>query len=243
MAKAKSTETRISAKDIGALAMPDFCPKCFWIKRKAKQLPFQIFPGIFSSIDSWTKNVMHAYFDDHGHAPAFIPELTHAVRYLPVPHWSKFCRTDPATGIIVSGVVDDIYETANGKHIIPDYKTAKYTEGQDKLIPLYQAQLNGYAWVGENVGLNVTGLLMAYFEPVTSGLLLAATEHGAAMAFTVKSVPVEIIPGMIPNLLTRAKEILDMPVPPSGADKCKDCEKLDNLMNVAFGGHVGSAAA
>jgi len=43
----------ISAKNLGELAMPDFCPRCFWLKTHAKQLPFQIFPGdLHSSIDA-----------------------------------------------------------------------------------------------------------------------------------------------------------------------------------------------
>ena len=43
---------RISAKNLGAVAMPGFCPRCFWIQMHAEGLPYQIFPGIFSSIDA-----------------------------------------------------------------------------------------------------------------------------------------------------------------------------------------------
>jgi len=50
---------RISAKTLGELALPDFCPRCFWLKLHAKHLPLQIFPGIFSSIDAYTKRVVH----------------------------------------------------------------------------------------------------------------------------------------------------------------------------------------
>jgi hypothetical protein len=28
---------QISAKNLGALAMPDFCPRCFWIGMKAEK--------------------------------------------------------------------------------------------------------------------------------------------------------------------------------------------------------------
>jgi len=53
---------RISDKNLGALALPDFCPRCFWLKTKARnKLPFQIFTGIFSSIDAYTKRVVHAW--------------------------------------------------------------------------------------------------------------------------------------------------------------------------------------
>jgi hypothetical protein len=54
-----TTQIRISAKNLGELAMPSFCPRCFWLKlRLNNRLPFQIFPGIFSSIDSYTKTIV-----------------------------------------------------------------------------------------------------------------------------------------------------------------------------------------
>ncbi len=43
----------ISAKNLGALAMRNFCPRYFWIGMHMDRLPYQIFPGIFSSIDSY----------------------------------------------------------------------------------------------------------------------------------------------------------------------------------------------
>ena len=55
------TLLRISAKTLGELALPDFCQRYFWLKLHAKQLPFQIFPGIFSLIDAYTKRVVHAW--------------------------------------------------------------------------------------------------------------------------------------------------------------------------------------
>jgi hypothetical protein len=53
---------QISGKDLGALAMKGFCPRCFWISGRTR-LPWQIFPGIFSSIDSYSKKVVHGQFD------------------------------------------------------------------------------------------------------------------------------------------------------------------------------------
>ena len=53
---------QISGKDLGALPMKGFCPRCFWISRRARP-PWQIFPGIFSSIDSYSKKVAHGQFD------------------------------------------------------------------------------------------------------------------------------------------------------------------------------------
>jgi len=39
------SQFRISAKNLGELALSDFCPRCFWLKLHIRQLPFQIFPG------------------------------------------------------------------------------------------------------------------------------------------------------------------------------------------------------
>lgn len=231
----KNNDTIISGKDLGALMMEDFCPRCFWIKQKFK-LPWQIFPGIFSSIDSFTKKVVHAYFDIHGKAPAWLPALSGAVKYLKVPHWSKFARRDEATGIIVRGVLDDLFETAAGGHILPDYKTAKYTEGQDKLLPLYVGQLNAYAWVDTGFGSKVESLPLIYCEPVTDlekweG---AFKEDGFSMGFSAKCVNIEIQPDLIPDLLLRAKQIIDLVEAPDAFDGCKDCEKATEIVLSLF---------
>lgn len=55
------TEFRISVKNLGELALAEFCPRCFRLRLHTRQLPFQIIPGIFSSIDACTKRVVHAW--------------------------------------------------------------------------------------------------------------------------------------------------------------------------------------
>jgi hypothetical protein len=233
------TEIRISAKDLGALSMPDFCPRCFWIKRKVKQLPFQIFPGIFSSIDAYTKRIVHKWFDIHQGCPDWLPELRQATAYLPNMHWSKFKRLDSVTGLTVSGVTDDVFFCGkDGKHIIVDYKTAKFTENQDKLLPIYRTQLNGYAWICEGLKQPVKSLYLIYCEPVTDAEKITPYnyhENGFDMGFSVKSIEIDLEPGMTPGLLSRAKKIMDLEDPPSCSPDCKDCEKLNNLISTING--------
>ena len=233
-------ETRISAKTLGALNMPDACPRCFWIKQKVKSLPFQIFPGIFMSIDAYSKRVVHAWFDTHHAAPPWIPELQGAVKYLPVPHWSKFKRTDPDTGITVSGAMDDLFVCEDGTHIIPDYKTAKYTANQDKLLPMYEGQLNAYRWVHEGAGNKVRSTPLIYCEPRTDVVNIETSDgypifipSGFAMGFVTKGVQVEMDDKLVPFLLRQARTIMDMPDPPKGIDGCKDCAAVDALRTVA----------
>ena len=64
----------ISAKNLGGVAMPGFCPRCFWIQMHAEGIPYQIFPGIFSSIDSYGKRLVHGWFDRHQSAPPWLSE-------------------------------------------------------------------------------------------------------------------------------------------------------------------------
>ena len=158
----------ISAKNLGGVAMPGFCPRCFWIQMHAEGIPYQIFPGIFSSIDAYGKRLVHGWFDRHQSAPPWLARLGNIKGYVNPPHYSKFSILDPATNVILRGTPDGILVMQDGSHLIVDYKTAKFTPHQDELFPMYEVQLNAYAVIGEQKGLApVSGLALVYTEPVT----------------------------------------------------------------------------
>lgn len=235
---------RISGKDLGALALDGFCPRCFWISRKAPAgLPYQIFPGIFSSIDSYTKKVVHGCFDRTGAAPAWLTELGPIRGYIEPPHHSKFQMLDGETGILLTGAPDAIFVRGDGSHLIGDYKTSRLTKNQDSLLPVYEVQLNSYALIAEAVGVSpVSAIALIYAEPRT-GQADADREasHDAAgfsMGFTARIKPLDLNPGMIRPLLARAREILDLRAPPPARRGCKNCAKLDGLIAV-IGGRGG----
>jgi hypothetical protein len=105
-----SERIRISAKNLGELALPRFCPRCFWIKLKLNnKLPFQIFPGIFSSIDIYTKNIIHSWFDRHHSSPPWLSDLGELTGYINPPHYSKYSITDDDNDILFTGVPDGIF--------------------------------------------------------------------------------------------------------------------------------------
>jgi hypothetical protein len=233
-----SDRLRISGKDLGAVALPTFCPRCFYIQRHAPQgLPWQIFPGIFSSIDSYSKKVIHSWMDRKGAAPVWLDSIGPIVSYVEPPHYSKFFLIDEETNIHLTGAPDGVFRLADGSHVIVDYKTAKHTKGQDALMPVYHTQLNAYAMIGEVCGLApVSGLALAYTEPVTDSDT-AATDgihqlEGFAMHFKATIVPVPLDPGQIPPLLRRTREILELPRAPAGRDGCKDCQRLEGIMGL-----------
>src|SRR5262245_46435618 len=202
---------QISGKDLGALAMPGCCDRCFWIKRRAKEnridLPFQIFPGIFSSIDSYSKNMIHRWFDLPRLSPHWLQELD-VTGYRKPPHFSKFFLVDDETGIRLTGSPDGVFVRTDRSHIIVDYKTGRKTDAQDALFPMYEAQLNAYAMIGERCDLApVVALALIYTEPFSDARRIQDGDcdayhlaDGFALKFVTKIVPVQLQPRMIREL-------------------------------------------
>ena len=232
---------RISGKDLGQLALPEFCPRCFWVQRRASEgLPFQIFPGVFSSIDAYTKRVVHQYFDVYGRAPDWLAPLGSIRGYREPPHYSKFNTKHPSTGILLTGALDAIFERQDDTLVLADYKTAKFTGAQDALLPMYEVQLNAYAYIAAALSWpTVSALALIYTEPETE------TEHahpsrsarptGYAMDFRARILPVALSPSRIDDLLVRARDILKSDAAPQGRQECKNCAKLSGLISLLGG--------
>ena len=123
-------QVRISAKALGDVAMPGFCPRCFWLKLRLKQMPFQIFPGIFSSIDSYSKRIIHSWFDRYHQPPAWLSGLGALAGYVDPPHYSKFKIVNDEYNILLTGSPDGVFVREDGSHIIVDYKTSRHTKNQ-----------------------------------------------------------------------------------------------------------------
>ena len=229
---------QISAKDLGQVALYDFCPRCFWVKLQLKnKLPFQIFPGIFSSIDSYNKRIVHSWFDKHGRPPAWMKKLGDITGYREPPHYSKFQFLDPLTGILLTGSPDGVFINRDDSYLIVDYKTAKYTGTQDQLYPMYEVQLNAYALIGESLNFKpISGLALIYMEPITDSLSAAQDEnqreYGFSMGFSANIMEVKFDPSILPPLLSKTKEIYNMGKGPKGRPGCKDCQSLQNIFNL-----------
>jgi hypothetical protein len=240
-----SEQIRISAKNLGELALDYSCEKCFWLKLKLKhRLPFQIFPGIFSSIDSYNKRTVHSWFDRYGTQPVWLDGLGELRGYIEPPHWSKFRIVDPECNILLTGSPDGIFIREDDSYVIVDYKTAKYTDAQDFLLPLYEVQLNVYARIAEETGLAapISGLALIYMEPVTHDEAASEddnhSDRGFRMHFhaTVKEVPLKT--EAIRPLLARTREIYEMSIP-GGRHSCKNCELLREMFELTEGKSSG----
>ena len=234
-----TNQVRISAKNLGQLALPDYCPRCFYIKLKLNnKLPWQIFPGIFSTIDSFSKKITWEHFKKYKKVPAWFDPFGKFNGLLPVPHWSKFSIVDGQTGIILTGVPDDIFIMADGRYFIVDYKTAKYTDNQDKLLGMYRVQLNGYALIFEKLGMGtVGGLGLVYYEPQgdapTVSFGTVVRQDGFVMPLKAQLKKIELDPeGVVRPLLVEVRGLVDSGVVPVGKVGCEDCRRMGEVVGL-----------
>jgi hypothetical protein len=226
----------LSVRNLAGLALPDSCPRCFWIQEKlAGKPPFQLpFPGIFREIDAHAKQLVRSALD-LGSLPAWFPELGPVVEYLPEEalDWRVFAHHDQETGIQLRGVPDEVFKLADGSYHIVDYKTARITNRQDELFPLYEVQLNAYAYIAEHRGYApVAKLWLLYLEPQAG---MAADSGELALRFEPVLKEVALDGERVRGLLRRAGELLGLSMPPAGREGCEHCRQLGRLLELLGG--------
>lgn len=199
------------------------------------KFPFQIFPGIFASIDSYSKRVTADYFRQHARVPKWFDGFGELGAPIRVPGWSKFCLVDNEFNILLTGVPDEILKHPKRGLWIGDYKTARLTDAQDELAPMYEVQLNCYALIAERIGLGtVYGLGLLYYEPITalreedSGVMIR--DDSFFLRLVPKLKPVEMDLARIPSLFLTVRRICDASECPPGRVGCVDCRNLARLL-------------
>ena len=230
-------ETTISATELGSYASSRFCLHCAWVRLHVKKLPFQSFPGIFSTIDRYNKLIVQNHFERERALPAWLQQLGEAGTCVNPPHWSSFKVLDEESGVTIRGEADGIFQMSDGSYTIVDYKTSKYSPAQRGMFTAYEVQLNAYAYIGERLGLSPVGrLALVYMEPVTDEQTTQdpslIDDKGFSMGFEATVVDVALRPDqLVPPLLRRVKEVAEMGQPPAGEPGCKNCEALDGLIS------------
>ena len=235
---------KISAKNLGAVALEDFCPRCFWIKLRTNfKLPYQSFPGIFSSIDSYTKHVVHHIIDNVPEKPQWMKQMGDIVGYEKVKHWSKNTYFDPKSNITLHGAQDDILVCADGSRVVPDWKTQRHSETQDRLRPLYDVQLNVYSILTEQDKGDKVKLFLVYMEPCSESSYASDNiiDVGFRLCFSGVVVPVERDRAIVRKALNTTREIYELPSAPAGREGCKECEQLDKVIALLGMGKVNNA--
>ena len=228
----------ISATELGQYGSSRFCLHCAWVRLHVKPLPFQSFPGIFSTIDRYNKFIVQNHFDRENALPVWLKDLGEVGSYINPPHWSKFQVTHDDTGVTVRGEADGIFKMSDDSYTIVDYKTSKYSPAQRGMYSNYEVQLNAYAYIGQRLGLSpVRRLALVFMEPIadaeTAQDPLLVDHRGFSMGFEATIVDVALRPEkLIPPLLRRVRDVAGMERPPVGSPGCKDCQAMDSLMSI-----------
>jgi len=214
----------VGVKNLAGLNMPGACERCFWLKFNFKA-PWDIFPGIFSAIANHSAECMTALNGE---------SAIEQGEWIKPPTWQQFQAEthQDGTEVNVRGQADYIQRTESGIEIY-DFKTARYTPGQELLLPLYKAQLNAYAWIWERKGgEKVTKLGLVYCEPQPTNVArdVNATHGDFSMTFAPKLVEIDIDRGMIQRLAAQAAKILTNDCPKFTME-CADCVKLDTIIH------------
>ncbi len=219
---------RLSAKGLGD-ALPDACPRCLWVSLRF-DLPYQRFPGVFGTIDRFLKNAVHRALDDTGRLPPWFPDIGRVVSYERDLSYKRFRVWHEDLGVELAGSPDDVFRMADGSVHIVDYKTARLTPSQSEYLPLYEVQLNAYAYLAERIGVApVRALSLIYMQP--NGDRDAGSDAGPALPFEAQRVPVEPKPDvLIPPLLANARRTFNLSQPPTPKAACEDCARLDTLV-------------
>ena len=236
-----TTALTISGKWLSQLAGYNPCYRCIWIGYNVRPLPYQTFPGIFSTIDSYNKKIVHAYIDEHGKLPDWLASLGSIDHYIKPPHYSKFSIFHEQSGITLRGEADGIFRMTDASLTIIDYKTSRYSTNQEYMLAGYEIQLNAYAFIANALGMGpVKHIALVYMEPLTEQSTIAEvdsviSQSGFLMQFQPKIVPVTLHPDkLIPNLLSKAQQVLQSPIAPNRSSTCKNCVAIDTLTEAAI---------
>ncbi|MBS21799.1 MAG: hypothetical protein CL739_06880 [Chloroflexi bacterium] len=226
----------ISATELGNYATRYSCLRCAWVRMHIKDLPYQAFPAIFSSIDSFTKNVIATHFEKYSSLPEWLGDIGNVTENIKPPNWRKFHRTDEATGITVRGEADAIFRLADGSYVIADYKTSRYNPDRKSTLLSYQMQLNAYAWISESYGYKpINHLYLIFMEPESqkeyASSNFSVSQTGIALGFKSNIIEVERRPEkLIPTALSKVHSVSKMKTPPDSRNRCRDCLKLDKMI-------------
>lgn len=236
---------KISGKNLAELAMPYICSACFRIKANLemqtsiqnKRIPYQMpMPGVFSNLDSHIKEVVKHYFETYKKVPPWFPSIGEEIIGIEkAPGWQGFNTYFSEFDIQMTGALDVVFKLENGTYAFGDYKTARFSETHDSLLPLYKAQLHNYLEIAKRKGLfaPVSKLFLIYtepldYKPMDGSYQLSDFEERFKLHFHVLPKIFDIETDLTENLLKKAVSIMKGPNP-QGLKNCPNCILRERL--------------
>lgn len=207
------------------------CPRCFYLDNKlGTKRPSMPSFNLNIAVDELFKKE----FDVHRKNSSAHPIMTkYQIDAVPFAHKKMDEWRDPfvgvehkhePTGLVISGGVDDLWVTPEGKIIIVDYKATSKTERIEKLgdspwEKQYQRQLGVYRWLLEQNGFAVEE--MGYLVYANASKEEDAFDDKLTFETTLVPCPTDV--AWIEPTLERIKQTLDSQDIPQVGDSCEYC--------------------
>lgn len=212
---------KISPSGIGYLLE---CPRCLWLHvNEDKKRPRGAYPSLPDGMD----NVFKKYFDEYRAREELPPEIEGKIDgklfddAKKLHTWREFnfgrggIRANfPEFNMLVSGAIDDLLVSPDGKFIPFDFKTRGYPTKEDT-HEHYRHQLDLYALLFQKNGMEVAdhGYLL-FFWPEAYGLGMAN--------FKTELIRMDVSPSRGMSVLERAHAIITGPMP-KAHQSCEYC--------------------
>lgn len=200
------------------------CPRCLWLHfNEEKKRPRGAYPSLPDGMD----NVFKKYFDEYRVKGELPPEIDGKVLgklfadNSKLHQWREFnfgrggIRAEiPEYSMLLSGAIDDLLISSDGKFIPFDFKTRGYPTKEDT-HEHYRHQLDLYALLFQKNG----------FEPADFGYLLFfwPINYGLGIAnFKTELIKMDVSPSRGVSVLQKVYEIIKGPIP-SRHEACEYC--------------------
>lgn len=199
------------------------CGRCFWLHvNEGVRRPSGPFPSLPGGMDS----VIKQHFDRYRGGDELPPELVGEVdcRLVGDMDFVERCRdwrrepryTDPETGAVLRGGIDDLLETPDGSLVVLDYKTRGYPPG-DAVPGYYGRQVGLYNLLLRENGYSTAdhGYLLYYYP--------GRVEGSGEFRFETEVHRVGVDVGGLRELFRSAVDVArgSMPRPAEDCDFCR----------------------
>ena len=206
------------------------CPRCFYIDNK---LGVKRVPGFPFSLNSAVDHLLKLEFDTHRAAGKQHPLQTeYGIDARPAAHdqldewrynFGGVKHLHAATGMLVSGAIDDLWIDSGGEYIVVDYKATAKEEAVKALDKEwqdgYKRQMEVYQWLLRQNGLHVSNT--GYFVYCTGKMDRQAFDK--KIDFDVHLIAYEGHDDWLEGVLRQIKDCLESnEIPPTG-QSCDYC--------------------
>lgn len=231
-----SNSIAITPRNLGAICLPSYCPRCFKRLLQMKfHAPFCHFgAAIFNDAQKCQEAILGYYMSKDGCLPKqFAPFCDCVGRTECDKHWSKF-RYTHKSGILLYGQPDEVLDRKDGTLCVIDHKTA-HANPDDEFHNQYEIQVIGYANIAEGMKLGevtLSGLL--YWDAQVPDVVEKPEdffENGKLwMSFKPTGLEIEVDYAKLDPPINELKKISGAKQLAEGREGCDDCKKMELLL-------------